>query len=276
QPTSTARTTARGSLCPRPRLTVRHDEGIRGPLTVISAAPGFGKTTLLQAWRQTESGAACPLAWLALDAADNDPARFLAYLIAALQTVQDGLGDAAPALLQGPHPPAGVAVLTALINDLAGLSRDVALVLDDYHAIETAAIPGFIAAFAGSHRYIVDYLADEVLRQLPEEVRTFLLRTAILDRLCGPLCDAVTGGRDGQAMLERLEQANLFLIPLDQERRWYRYHHLFADVLRYRLQHVQPALEPELHGRASRWYAQQDLSGEAVHHALAARDLVGA
>jgi LuxR family maltose regulon positive regulatory protein len=96
---------------------------------------------------------------------------------------------------------------------------------------DRADVPGFIEAFTGSHRYILDYLVEEVLDQQPEGVRSFLLETSVLGRMCGPLGDAVTGRPDGQATLERLEHANLFVVALDDERRWYRYHHLFADVL---------------------------------------------
>jgi LuxR family maltose regulon positive regulatory protein len=124
-------------------------------------------------------------------------------------------------------------------------------------------ITGFIQAFSGSHRYIIDYLVEEVLARQPEAIQTFLLQTAILERLQGSLCDAVMGVRrepdgdaSGQAMLERVEQANLFLTPLDDERRWYRYHQLFAEALRHRLQRTQP----DLHRRASRWYEQQGLT----------------
>ena len=133
-------------------------------------------------------------------------------------------------------------------------------------------IPGFIRAFTGSHHYVVDYLAEEVLMHQPEAVQTFLLQTAILERMTGSLCEAVTGNAAGQAMLERLEQANLFLVPLDDERQWYRYHHLFADVLQQRLQRRMPDLVPELHFRASTWYEQQGLQAEAVEHALSALD----
>jgi ATP/maltotriose-dependent transcriptional regulator MalT len=131
-------------------------------------------------------------------------------------------------------------------------------------------IADFIRAFAGSHRYVLDYLSEEVLRRQPEAVQAFLLQTAILDRLCGPLCDAVTGVPSGQAMLEYLEQANLFLVPLDDERNWYRYHHLFHEVLRHRLRRSSPEQVPELHLRAADWYEQKGLLSEAIHHALAA------
>ncbi len=119
-------------------------------------------------------------------------------------------------------------------------------------------IPAFLKAFTGSQRYIIDYLTEEVLARQPEPVQTFLLQTAILERLQGSLCEAVIGehggGASGQAMLEQLEQANLFLVPLDDERLWYRYHQLFAEALRHRLQRRQPAQVPELHRRASAWY----------------------
>jgi LuxR family maltose regulon positive regulatory protein len=130
----------------------------------------------------------------------------------------------------------------------------------------------FIAAFTGSNRYVVDYLAEEVLARQPEALRTFLLKTSILDRMCGLLCDAVTSRDDGQETLEYLEHANLFVIPLDEDRRWYRYHHLFTDVLRQRLRETDADLLPELHRRASVWFEQQGLAAEAVHHALEAHD----
>ena len=137
---------------------------------------------------------------------------------------------------------------------------------------DRADVSGFIAAFTGSNRYVLDYLAEEVLGRQPEERRTFLLRTSILDRICAPLCNAVTGHADGQTTLERLEHANLFLVPLDDERHWYRYHHLFADVLRQRLSQTQADLVPELHKGASGWFEEEGLVPEAIHHALAAQD----
>ena len=133
-------------------------------------------------------------------------------------------------------------------------------------------ITAFIAGFAGDDRYIVDYLVEEVVQRQPEQVQTFLLRTSILARLNGSLCDAVTGQDGGGAMLEALERANLFLVPLDDRRRWYRYHHLFADVLHARLLDEQPDRVPELHRRASAWYARNGEQAAAIHHALAAED----
>ena len=133
-------------------------------------------------------------------------------------------------------------------------------------------VTDFIEAFTGSNRFVIDYLADEVLARQPPEVRDFLLRTAVLDRLTGPLCDAVSGQSAGTAMLADLDRANLFVVPLDTERTWYRYHHLFADVLQARLHTEEPDLVPQLHRRASDWYASNGFVADAVRHALAAED----
>jgi LuxR family transcriptional regulator, maltose regulon positive regulatory protein len=138
-------------------------------------------------------------------------------------------------------------------------------------------IHGFVSAFTGSHYYVMDYLVEEVLKSLPTNINTFLLQSSILNRLCGPLCEAVIDADparpvDGQATLETLEQMNLFLIPLDEERHWYRYHHLFADVLNKRLEHQFPHLRPELHRRASQWYEQNGFLAESINQAIAAGD----
>ncbi len=129
----------------------------------------------------------------------------------------------------------------------------------------------FIASFTGSHRFVQDYLIEEVLQQQSPHVQSFLLRTSVLDRFCGELCDAVLQCQDGQGVLDQLDQANLFIVPLDAERRWYRYHHLFADLLRQRLQQQEPA-EP-LHVRASQWYETHGMEVEAFHQAAAAKDI---
>jgi LuxR family transcriptional regulator, maltose regulon positive regulatory protein len=144
---------------------------------------------------------------------------------------------------------------------------------------------GFIGSFAGSHRFVLDYLLEEVLRRQPAAVQSFLLRTSILGRMCGPLCDAVTGDAStpGHETLEQLERANMFIVPLDDQRRWFRYHHLFADALRLRLQQ-NPASSAggvagdvaELHVRASAWFEENGLEIEAFHHAAAARDFTRA
>jgi LuxR family maltose regulon positive regulatory protein len=133
-------------------------------------------------------------------------------------------------------------------------------------------VPGFIQAFAGDNRYIVDFLMEEVLQRQPGSVRSFLLQTSILDRLSGPLCDVVTGQSGGRSQLESLERGNFFLIPLDDRRDWYRYHHLFSDVLRMHLMTEQPDLVPALHRRASEWYEQNGLAADAIRHALVAKD----
>ncbi len=137
-------------------------------------------------------------------------------------------------------------------------------------------IPGFISAFAGDNRYIMDYLVAEVLERQPQAIRNFLRRTAMLDRLSGPLCDAVTGQGDGRALLAALERSNLFVVPLDDKRQWYRYHHLFADLLHAHLLTEEPALLPLLHRRASLWHAQNGSLPDAIRHALAAADFARA
>jgi LuxR family transcriptional regulator, maltose regulon positive regulatory protein len=133
-------------------------------------------------------------------------------------------------------------------------------------------VAGFIRAFAGDNRYVVDYLVEEVLQRQPERVRSFLLQTSILERLSGPLCDAVTDQEEGNALLEALERGNLFVVPLDDRRHWFRYHHLFADVLRARLMEEQPDRAPTLHRRASEWYERNGSPTDAIRHALAAED----
>src|SRR2546425_12733596 len=317
-----------------------------------------------------------PVAWLSLEAGDNEPVRFLSYLIAALQTLAPHLGAVALTLLQMPHPAAAETVLTLLTNDVGSHGRDggdFALVLDDYHVIDAKPIDhalafllehlpphmhlviatredpplplarlrargqltelratdlrftpseaagflnqgmglnlsaediaaletrtegwiaglqlaaislqghqdstSFITSFTGSHHFVLDYLVEEVLQQQPESIQTFLLRTSILDRMTGSLCDAVllNPSVSGQETLESIEHANLFLVPLDNERRWYRYHQLFADLLRQRL-HQRSASSTgdevgdvtELHRRASQWYEDNGLEIEAFHHA---------
>ncbi len=133
-------------------------------------------------------------------------------------------------------------------------------------------VAGFVETFSGSHRFVLDYLVEEVLDRQPDDVRTFLLATSVLDQLRGDLCDALTGRADGAEVLEALERDNVFVLPLDDERRWYRYHHLFADVLRARLAARSPASVVDLHAAASRWYADHGLIADAVQHALAGDD----
>jgi LuxR family maltose regulon positive regulatory protein len=151
---------------------------------------------------------------------------------------------------------------------IAGLQL-AALSMQGYASRDAAS---FIKSFSGSHHFILDYLVEEVLQSQPEPVRNFLLQTAILDRLSSPLCNAVTGQEDGRGMLEALERGNLFVIPLDDQRQWYRYHHLFAEVLLAHLQEAQPDRVPMLHLRASEWYERNGQQSDAVRHALAAED----
>ncbi len=386
-------------LVPRPRLMERLNEGL--PVTLVSAPAGFGKTTLVSSWinqkaegarRKDESGeplhpsALIPhpfrVAWLSLDEGDNDPTRFLTYLITAVQTIAPAIGPSVLAMLHSPQPPPPESILTVLLNEITTVPDNFVLVLDDYHVIEARAVDnaltfllehlppqlhlviatredpplplarlrvrgqltelraadlrftpgeaatflnevmglslsaeevialesrtegwiaglqlaalsmrgrtdvaGFIKAFAGDNRYIVDYLVEEVLQRQPEPVRSFLLQTSVLDRLSGSLCDAVVGdwrlkieskfpisNPQSQAILEQLERANLFVVPLDDKRQWYRYHHLFADVLRAHLRAEQPDQVPALHRRASEWDEQKGLAAEAIRHALAAED----
>lgn len=385
--------------------SLRQDHGFARKVTLISAPAGFGKTTLVSEWV-----AACrrPAAWLSLDEGDSDPRRFLAYLVAALQTIVPDMGEGVLAMLQSPQPAPMESILTTLLNDVTTIRDDFVLVLDDYHLVDARApeastsvdgaltflleylppqmhlvittredpnlplarlrgrgqltevrsadlrfsdaeagafltevmdlalaaedvtsletrtegwiaglqlaalalqglalqethsmrgpedVSEFIRAFAGDNRYIVDYLVEEVLQHQPQHVRSFLLQTSILDRLSGPLCNVVVGRTEiadwgaesnaqaadnspissagSQKILEYLERANLFVVPLDDRRQWYRYHHLFADVLQARAMEAQPDQVPLLHRRASQWFEENGSTADAVQHALAAED----
>ena len=372
----------RPEVVSRPRLFGRLSDILNHKLTLISAPAGFGKTTLISEWI---AGCGKPVAWLSLDDGDNDPVRFISYLIAALQTIKAGLGEG---VLQTLHAsqyqqPQVETVLTTLLNEISIIpdhpstrgakqpqsEQGFILVLDDYHVIdsnlvdealifliehlppqmhlviatrEDPALPlarlrvrgqlteiratdlrfasaeaaeflnhvmglnlsdgdiaaletrtegwiaglqlaalsmqghqdsaSFIKSFTGSHRFVLDYLIEEVLGQQSEKIQTFLLRTSILDRMCGSLCDAVllATSTSSQEILELLERANLFIVPLDNERRWYRYHHLFGDLLRQRLGQTREV--PEYHLRASAWYEANNDLPEAFHHAHVAND----
>jgi len=352
----------------RPRLTAKLVEGARTgrKLTLISAPAGFGKTTLLGQWIAVASQTypAMRVAWLSLEESDNDPARFLAYLIAALHQADPSISVGDPSAQQPVE-----AALTAIVNGVSQSDQKILLVLDDFQLIgdasvrdavgflldhlpsslhiaissrsdpllpvarlrargeltelraadlrftadeasaflntamglalskedvgaleartegwiaglqlaalsmqDRADVSGFISAFTGSNRFVIDYLIEEVLERAPLEVREFLVQTAILERLSGPLCDAVTGHPNGAEMLDSLERANLFVAPLDDQREWYRYHQLFADVLKVRL--LAQGLEhvAELHGRASKWYERNGFADDAIRHAFEAGD----
>lgn len=363
----------RANLVPRPRLLERLDsdfnraDGFPRKLTLVSAPAGYGKTSLIVEWmdqKESEKGA-----WFLLDESDNDPRRFTACLIEAMGQIHGGIGQAAGAMLQAPQPPPSEVVLTALVNEIAALSRRFILILDDYQAIRTPAIhqqltflldhqpanlhlvivtredpllpiprlracgqlleirqddlrfttpetadflgrvmglpvaadeiaalerrtegwiaglqlaalsmrgrddiSGFIQAFTGSSRFILDYLMEEVIERQSPEVKDFLLKTSILERFSAPLCDAVVETTISRKLLEALEQSNLFIIPMDQSRVWYRYHHLFTEFLRHRLRASLPEAEEQLHRRAGKWYEEQGLTADAIRHALAAQD----
>jgi LuxR family transcriptional regulator, maltose regulon positive regulatory protein len=360
----------RPTVVSRPRLIERLNGGLDRSLSLIAAPAGFGKTTLVSEWI---AGCKRPTAWLSLDEGDNDPARFLIHLIAAVQTIAADIGEEVVGALQSPQPPPTEAILTALLNEITTLPDSFVLVLDDYHLIDAKPVDlaltfllehlppqmhlliatredpqlplarfrargqltelraadlrftpaeaadflnqamdlrlsaddvaaledrtegwiaglqlaalslqghqdasGFIRTFAGDHRYIVDYLVDEVLQRQPVDVRNFLLQTSILDRLTGPLCDAVTGQERGAARLEALERGNFFVVALDDMRHWYRYHHLFADVLSAHLKAEQPDGVSALHRRASEWYERHGSAPDAIHHALAGEDFARA
>ncbi|HEY7346799.1 MAG TPA: LuxR C-terminal-related transcriptional regulator [Ktedonobacterales bacterium] len=337
------------------------------PLTLLNAPAGSGKTTLLAMW------AACarlPVAWVSLDADDNDPARFWTYLLMAIETCLPGKLAPGYPWLQKPHPHVAEQAFTLCINALKATTAPLALALDDYHLlasdnqalhemvglllerlppqahlvvssrsepplplprlrarglllelrapdlrltrleagaflqarlgqplpaerIETlyARTEGWaaglqfatisiqhqgeaaVASFSGRDRYLVDYFTEEALRRLPASLQLFLLQTSVLERLCAQACDMVCGITDSQEQLETLERRNLFIEPLDHQRQWYRYHPLFAEVLRLRLEQALPERIAELHARASRWYEAQGSLHEAIRHAFTARDV---
>ena len=338
-------------------------------LTLVSAPAGFGKTTLLVEWAEYWSAQGGSVAWVSLDESDNDATRFLTYLVTALRNVEEGIGEGILASLRSPEPPPVEATVGALINELADLPHEIAIVLDDYHLIGSEAVheaisfliehvpenvrlvvsgrtdpplplpklrvrgqmaelgaadlrftteeataflegvmgltlspgdvaaleevtegwvaalqlaalsmrdredvSGFVRAFSGSNRHVLDFLSEEVLGRQPEAVKVFLLQTSVLERMSSPLCDALTGRSDGQEMLEMLERDNLFVVPLDDERHWYRYHHLFANFLRGRLGRGNPELVGEFHRRASGWYEDNEYLAEAIGHAFSDRD----
>ncbi len=367
---------SRPGLVPRPRLAERLDEGLEPGVVLVCAPAGYGKTVLLADWARCGERR---VAWLSLDAGDNDPARFWRHAVAALDRARPGVAGRVGPLLGPSTPLSFEPLVTALVNELAVTPGDgqVLLVLDDYHLIssqpvhaslafllehrppglhlvlasradpplplarlrargqlaelradelrftadeaaallqqQVAAGPGvglpdaavaalaartegwaaglqlaalslrgraditaFVAAFTGSHRYVLDYLAEEVLEQQSEQVRIFLVETSVLERLSGELCDQVTGRAGSQSLLERVERAGLFLLPLDEVRGWWRYHHLFADLLRSRLQEEQPVRAAQLHRNAAAWYEEHGLADDAIRHAVAAGQMTWA
>lgn len=356
----------RPELVPRPRLIERLNAGVHRKLTLISAQAGFGKTTLAAEWL---SGVEKTVVWLTLDEMDNDPARFLTYLIAAIKQVDSRAGQIAQELLQAPQQPSPDFIVTTLLNEIVAIPQQFILAIDDYHLIQTPAIHqqlafviehqppnmhlvivsredpplplprlrvrnqiteirqndlrfttqeiarflknvmgldippedvyalelrtegwiaglqlaalsmqgrddvhGFVQEFTGSNRYVLDYLIEEVFEIQSGEMQDFLLKTSILERLCGELCDAIMEKTGSQDLLETLEQANLFIHPLDQTRTWYRYHRLFKELLRNRLRALENSAQIALHQRASQWYENKRLLSEAIFHSIAAAD----
>ena len=177
-------------------------------------------------------------------------------------------------LLQHAAPALPDALVAALAARTEGWAAGLALAALSLRGHDDAA--SFVSAFTGSHRYVLDYLAEEVLERQDEQLRTFLLETSVLDRLSGPLCDAVTGRGSSQALLEQAERAGLFLVPLDEVRGWWRYHHLFADLLRARLQQEQPGRAAQLHRNAAVWYEERGMADDAIGHAAAAGEMLRA
>src|SRR6266576_567959 len=369
----------RPSLVLREPLLARLDEALEYKLTLLSAPAGFGKTTLVSEWIATrgERQDPLPVAWLSLDAGDNDPVRFWRYVIAACQAFQTGIGKSALALLHTPRRPSLETVLTTFINELAQLAHRCVFVLEDYHVItspqihetmaylvdhlpatvhlliltrsdpplplarlrahgdlyelhaadlrfslaeteiflrqalpftlsaeaftrlearpdgwvtglrllalalqgreDTRDLEHMLGTFTGSHRHILEYLVADVLSSQPEPLQEFLLQTAFLNRLTGSLCEAVTGRNDSELMLEQLERANLFLLPLDDAGQWYRYHALFAEAMQHEARRrLGEDYVRSLYDKASLWYEQHGLLAEAVEVALSARDFVRA
>jgi LuxR family maltose regulon positive regulatory protein len=362
----------RKDLVARPRLVEKLNAGLRieggfaRKLTLVSAPAGSGKTTLIADWFDDIG---LRSAWLSLDEGDNDPARLLAYLIAALQQVDPRIGLGAGAMLGSPQPPPGETVLTSVINDLAEISQPLILAADDYHVIQnpivhrqvgfllenqpaqihlviltredpllpisrlrsrgqlceirqkdlrftrqetgeflqrvmgldlvvedldilqdrtegwvtglqlaaismqgSADLHQFVLSFAGSHRYILDYLFEEIFSQQPAGMQDFMTKTSILDQLAADLCDFVIQKSDSRARLEGLERANIFILPLDPSREWFRYYHLFRDLLRHQLHLREDTVPENLHRRASMWFEAGGFLAEAIEHALAAGD----
>lgn len=382
----------RKDYVPRPHLLEKVEKGATKTLTLISAPAGYGKTTLLAEWIDHLQSHVSPtqwsVAWFSLDAGDNDPIRFLAYLTATLEKVDLQLSSETQEFISSADSKHAKTPLSALLNELQGLKRSVLLVLDDYQFINNPAIhealtflldhapenlhlvistrsdppvplsrmrargqlseirvedlrfttteatrflnqvfgldlshelvtklekrtegwaaglqlaavsmqgrediPKFIEAFSGNHRFIMDYLAEEALSRQPREIQDYLLKTSVLDRLNDSLCTFVLNGQDNknsidphspqkaspapdpaQIRLASLENLGLFIVPQDDERVWYRYHHLFADLLRAHLQSSLPALVPTLHMHASIWFENNGLVDEAISHALTAKD----
>lgn len=348
---------------PRPRL--RQPE--KGAAVILVCAPaGYGKTTLIASWAKERRA---KVAWVSLDADDNDPLRFLTHFVTAVQLQFHGFGTALTDMLDAAPPPPIGGLMRSLAGLFCGLPEPLCVILDDLHSVHEASVhtaiafliehqapqlqlifasrcdppfslarlrgqgklleyrtqdlrftleeadrfcnevmqfslpPGqvetlaartegwivglqlaavslnntadkarFIASFAGDDRHITDFLLDEVLRTRSAQIQDFLLHTSLLERFSAPLCDAVTLRSDSRAMLDEIERSNMFVLGLDNQRVWYRYHHLFNALLQNRLRLSAPELVPTLHRRASTWFSEHKLTAEAITHAIKAGD----
>ncbi len=354
----------------RPRLVARLIEGLSRRLTVISAPPGSGKTTLISAWHASELGENVPLAWLTLDDGDNDPQRFATYVVAALATLQPDESEEYERLVRAASSLDINHTFVLLLNLVGNIPARFVLVIDDYQVIENAEIhesmnflisnapqtmrlvvvsrtdpplalarwrvrnqlgeirtpdlrftteeveeflrvvagidaelgdaallaertDGWAAGlqlaslalqsnesigeqlreFGGSHRFVADYLLEEVVRRQPRYIQDFLLRTSVLDRLTAELCDRVLGVDGSAAHIRHIERHNLFLVPLDADRKWYRYHALFRELLARQLSQTYPEDVKTLNHRAASWFRAAGIGSEAVEYALRAGDL---
>lgn len=362
----------------RIRLINQLNAGLGKKLSLISAPAGFGKTTLLCEWireiqelNSNDKHTFYHVAWLSLDKSDNDPYRFLSYLIIALQKniPEPSFGQTALKLLKSHELLPYETIVAGILNEISKLQNKILLIMDDYHCIENEIIhnilsfiirnmgpelhiaistrcdppfplarlraqnaitelraldlsfrinetseflnrkmhlnlgdddisalfdrtegwiaglqlaalsmqglndpAAFVACFSGSHRFVMDYLLEEILNRQTDKIKMFLLKTSILKQLSGPLCDAVSGDTGSQHTLELLENANLFIVPLNNERQWYRYHHLFADLLRQQMEVKHAKLVIDLHKKASHWLYSNGFINDAIDHILLTND----
>ena len=354
------------NLVHRPYLFEKLNKGLNCRLILISATAGYGKTTLLSSWINQIN---IPTTWYSLDKRDNDPGKFLSFLIYGIHNTNREIGKDCLMILDSNQKVNAQHVAELLINDILKIENDILCVLDDFHLIESNEVvqivdfliknspekfhiaistrsdpslplarmrsqndlvevrssdlnfssneiniffnkklkleltdeeisllekktegwiaglqltalsmqgrkdvPDFIRALAGNNRYIMDYLLEEILNIQDSEMEEFLLSTSILEKLSAPLCNALLNKQDSQDKLQYLEKNNMFIVSLDDERIWYRYHHLFAEILQKRLKNLKADIIPELHKRACKWYEQNNQKEEAVEHALLAKD----
>jgi LuxR family maltose regulon positive regulatory protein len=355
-----------GDLVHRARLVEKIDQGIENKLLLINAPAGYGKSTMLAEWATRSK---MPVCWLSLDNSENDPLVFFANFISSIQTQHPGFGNSIQTALNSPGAPHLYSLINAMINEISDINQEFAVILDDFHHIEShtsieaveyladhqppnlyliiagrrettisrvrrrmrgeliqlgvedlrfdsvetlkflrsrlgkrissevvtilenrtegwiaglqmAAISmrsvddlkAFVSKFDGTNRMVTDYLVDEVLFHQEIEIQDFLLKTSILSALSAPLCDHLIGKNYSQSILKTLEDRSLFLIPLDDNRTWYRFHHLFANLLHNRLEATYPDQVPNLHEKASDWYLVHDMPEDAVEHRFVNQD----